>query len=65
MKEIPINEYLEEHTQAELAGCIGASAGAVSQWMKAGKTLFVVVDRKGVAQKVIEHRRLPVKPTAA
>jgi len=43
MKELTLTDYLESHSQAELAGALGVTAGAVHQWVKAQRDVRVVL----------------------
>ncbi|MBC3410723.1 XRE family transcriptional regulator [Pseudomonas sp. SWRI51] len=64
MKTIPLTEYLELHgTQADLAAALGMNQSAVSQMVRAGRCVHVVIHDDGRIE-AYEQRPVPARPKA-
>ncbi|UVK81281.1 Cro/CI family transcriptional regulator [Pseudomonas sichuanensis] len=64
MKTIPLTEYLEEHgTQSELAAALGINQSAVSQMVRAGRSVHITVHEDGRIE-AYEQRPVPARPKA-
>tara|TARA_R110002167_G_scaffold53628_3_gene153526 strand:- start:181 stop:369 length:189 start_codon:yes stop_codon:yes gene_type:complete len=58
MKNIPLKDYLESHTQTELAKARCVTQGAVSQWTKRESPIYVVTDLSGAVVDTWEKTTL-------
>lgn len=58
MKEVPLREFLEQHTQSETADRLGITQSGISQILRAGREVIVVVSDDGTASTAYEKRRI-------
>jgi DNA-binding transcriptional regulator YdaS (Cro superfamily) len=62
MKKIPLNKYLEEHgTQAALAAALGVNQSAISQMVRAGRSIEITLYDDGRIE-ANEIRPIPARP---
>jgi len=62
MKKIPLSKYLEEHgTQAALAAALGVNQSAISQMVRAGRSIEITLYDDG-SIKANEIRPIPARP---
>lgn len=64
MKEIPLSQFCERHSQSEAARLIGRTQGAISQMLKAGRNI-VIVDHGDGRFSAYERRIITPVETAA
>ena len=62
MQKIPLNEYLERKTQAEVAAEIGVTQGAVWQMVRAGRKIELTIHDDG---RVEAHEIKPLGKSKA
>lgn len=56
MRDIPIREYVKDHTQEVVAKQIGVTQGGLSQMLRSSRQIFVRVDGKGGVLGAYETR---------
>lgn len=62
MKKIPLSKYLEEHgTQAVLATALGVNQSAISQMVRAGRSIEITLYEDGRVE-ANEIRPIPARP---
>ena len=62
MKKIPLSKYLEEHgTQASLAAALGVNQSAISQMVRAGRSIEITLYDDGRIE-ANEIRPIPARP---
>ncbi|PNG32219.1 repressor [Pseudomonas protegens] len=62
MKKIPLSTYLEEHgTQAALAAALGVNQSAISQMVRAGRSIEITLYEDGRVE-ANEIRPIPARP---
>lgn len=62
MKKIPLRKYLEEHgTQAALAAALGVNQSAISQMVRAGRSIEITLYDDGRIE-ANEIRPIPARP---
>ncbi|QXI24670.1 Cro/Cl family transcriptional regulator [Pseudomonas iranensis] len=62
MKKIPLSKYLEEHgTQAALAAALGVNQSAISQMVRAGRSIEITLYGDGRIE-ANEIRPIPARP---
>ncbi|MCX4217424.1 Cro/CI family transcriptional regulator [Pseudomonas sp. MCal1] len=62
MKKIPLSKYLEEHgTQAVLAAALGVNQSAISQMVRAGRSIEITIYDDGRIE-ANEIRPIPARP---
>lgn len=62
MKKIPLSKYLEEYgTQAALAAALGVNQSAISQMVRAGRSIEVTLYDDGRIE-ANEIRPIPARP---
>jgi DNA-binding transcriptional regulator YdaS (Cro superfamily) len=62
MKKIPLSKYLEEHdTQAALAAALGVNQSAISQMVRAGRSIEITLHDDGRIE-ANEIRPIPARP---
>lgn len=62
MKKIPLSKYLEEHgTQAVLAAALGVNQSAISQMVRAGRSIEITLFDDGRIE-ANEIRPIPARP---
>ncbi|RIJ09894.1 XRE family transcriptional regulator [Pseudomonas sp. 91RF] len=62
MKKIPLSKYLEEHgTQAALAAALGVNQSAISQMVRAGRSIEITIYEDGRIE-ANEIRPIPARP---
>ena len=65
MKKIPLSKYLGEHgTQAALAAALGVNQSAISQMVRAGRSIEITVYDDGRIE-ANEIRPIPARPKRA
>lgn len=58
MKEIPLREALIKHTQSEIAKKLGVTQSGISQMLRAGREVIVVLSSDGSVSTAYEKRRI-------
>lgn len=61
MKVRTLREVVSESTQAEVAAQIGVNQSAVSQMLRSGRQIFVLVDPLGRIDRAWEERPVAAK----
>ncbi|ASE22775.1 Cro family transcriptional repressor [Pseudomonas protegens] len=62
MKKIPLSKYLEEHgTQSALAAALGVNQSAISQMVRAGRSIEITLYEDGRVE-ANEIRPIPARP---
>lgn len=62
MKKIPLSKYLEEHgTQSALATALGVNQSAISQMVRAGRSIEITLYEDGRVE-ANEIRPIPARP---
>ncbi|NWA86967.1 MULTISPECIES: Cro/CI family transcriptional regulator [unclassified Pseudomonas] len=62
MKKIPLSKYLEENgTQAALAAALGVNQSAISQMVRAGRSIEITLHDDGRIE-ANEIRPIPARP---
>lgn len=61
MKVKTLREAVSESTQAEVAAQIGVNQSAVSQMLRSGRQIFVLVDSLGRIERAWEERPVAAK----
>ncbi len=62
MKKTPLSKYLEEHgTQAALAAALGVNQSAISQMVRAGRSIEITLYDDGRIE-ANEIRPIPARP---
>lgn len=62
MKKIPLSKYLEEHgTQSALAAALGVNQSAISQMVRAGRSIEITLYDDGRIE-ANEIRPIPARP---
>jgi len=61
MKVKTLREAVDESTQAEVAAQIGVNQSAVSQMLRSGRQIFVLMDSMGRIERAWEERPVAAK----